>query len=49
MSRMRQIVAESVADPVHSNCPGMAVVRVDENDVESHNYPLDDFPETVLT
>ncbi len=44
---MSQIVAESVADPVHSNCAGMLVVRVGEDDVESHFYPLDDFPETI--
>ncbi len=46
---MRQIVTESLADPVHSNNPGMTVVRVGKDNIESQFYPLDDFPKTVST
>eukprot|EP01084_Bolivina_argentea_P215948 366747_1 len=48
-SCMRQIVTESLADPVHSNNPGMTVVRVGKDNIESQFYPLDDFPKTVST
>ncbi len=37
----------SLADPGFPNHEGMTVVHVGNDSVESHSYPLDEFPETV--